>query len=229
MVRKKALIVVTSHSQLGDTGARTGWYLPEVAHPFFRLQSAGLEVEFASPRGGDAPADEGSLRSPDEESARFLHDPTLMPRLRQTLAPEQIAASDYAAILFAGGHGTMWDFPEDARLAAVTAAIYEQGGVIAAVCHGLAALVNVKGSDGRYLVAGKKLATFTNEEERAMKLESVVPFLLETALRERGAEIQLGPNWQENVVVDGRLITGQNPQSAAKLGAEVARLLGTMS
>lgn len=226
MGRKKALIVVTSHSQLGDTGESTGWYLPEVAHPYFRLVAAGLEVEFASPRGGDAPADEGSLRSPDEESARFLKDPTLMSRLQRTLAPEQLAASDYAAILFAGGHGTMWDFPNNARLAAVTAAIHEQGGVVAAVCHGPAALVNVKGSDGRYLVAGKKLATFTNEEERAMKLDSVVPFLLETALRERGAEIQLGPNWQENVVVDARLITGQNPQSAAKLGAEVARLLG---
>jgi putative intracellular protease/amidase len=221
----KALIVLTSHSELGDTGRKTGWYLPEASHPYYALARAGIQVDFVSPKGGKAPMDEGSRDLSDPENARFLADAELMKRVENTLRPDQIDPAAYGAILYAGGHGTMWDFAGNAELARLAARIHDNGGVVAAVCHGPAGLVDVRLADGTYLVAGKKVAAFTNAEEEAAGLTRVVPFLLETALRERGARIQLAPLWAENVAVDGRLVTGQNPASARKLGEQVARLL----
>ena len=221
---KKILFVLTSHDRKGDTGQPTGFYLPEAAHPWAELDAAGYAVDFISPQGGAAPMD--GAAQPDPVCQRFLETPAVMEKVRNTLRPGQVDAADYAGIFYVGGHGTMWDFPDDTALAGLGAAIYEAGGVVAAVCHGPAGLVNVKLSDGRYLVAGKRLAAFTDDEERAVALDGVVPFLLASTLRQRGAIHVPAANWQENVVVDGRLVTGQNPASGAGVGREMVRLLG---
>lgn len=223
---KKVLFVLTSHDRKGNTGEPTGYYLPEAAHPWAILRAEGHTIDFASPKGGKPPMD--GADAPDMESLRFLRDGDVTRKIENTPTTADVDPADYAAILFVGGHGTMWDFPGDTHLARVAAAIYEQGGVVAAVCHGPAALVNLTLSDGQHLVSGKRVASFTDEEERAVNLHQVVPFLLESTLRQKGAIHQPAPNWQANVVVDGRLVTGQNPASASGVGQEIARLLAAM-
>jgi putative intracellular protease/amidase len=199
-----------------------------VSHPVFALLEHGFavdDIDIISPQGGNAPMDPNSRDLSDPINKQFLDRPELVTKLEHTLRPADVRISDYAAILFAGGHGTMWDFPQATELLAIAATIYEQDGAVAAVCHGPAALVNLKLSNGQYLVAGKTVAAFTNKEEEAVGLTNVVPFLLESTLIERGAKHQEAPLWQENVVVNGRLITGQNPASAAGVGEALAQLL----
>lgn len=220
---KKILFALTSHDRKGNTGQPTGFYLPEAAHPWAVLQADGFEIDFISPKGGRPPMD--GADSADAVSRRFLDTQEVMLKIGNTSTPAQVRSSDYSAILFVGGHGTMWDFPDDQSLAHVAASIYEAGGVVGAVCHGPAAFVNLKLSDGRYLVNDKRVAAFTDDEERAVNLHGVVPFLLATTLQQRGAIHVAAPNWQANVVVDERLVTGQNPASAEGVGREMARLL----
>lgn len=220
---KKILIVLTSHGQLGATGRPTGFYLPEAAHPYHVFTQAGYAVDFASTRGGEPPMD-GVDRS-DPLQAAFLDNPDVMAKVRASMRPEDVNPRDYDAIFYAGGHGVMWDFPNNERLATIARAIYEAGGAVAAVCHGPAALVNLTLSDGRYLVEGKTVAAFTNEEEAAVGLTEVVPFLLESALRARGAQITKAPNFQAHTAVSERLVTGQNPASARLVAEQVVRLL----
>lgn len=209
----KALIVVTSHSQLGDSGTATGWYLSEVSHVYYPLIEAGFEVDFASPQGGEAPMDPKSHKPEDALNKRFLDDAGLMQKMKETKKVSEVSAQDYKVLHFAGGHGTMWDFPDSAEIQKLTRDIYENGGIVGAICHGPAALVNTKLSNGTYLVAGKKLTSFTDAEEYEAELHMVVPFLLETQLRLRDAEFESGLPWEDHVVVSERLITGQNPQS----------------
>lgn len=220
---KRILFVLTSHDRLGDTGQETGYYLPEAAHPWRVLREAGHRIDLASPEGGPVPVDPESHDLEDEANAAFLEAEE--DALEDTLAADALDPSEYDAIYFAGGHGTMWDFPDCQPLIDATRDIYEAGGVVAAVCHGPAGLVNVRLSDGAYLVDGREVSCFTDEEERAVELDEVVPFLLETRLRERGAAIRKAEPWQEKVVTDGRLVTGQNPASAEGVGEAVARLL----
>jgi putative intracellular protease/amidase len=220
---KKVLFVLTSHDRLGDTGKPTGFYLSEVTHPYKVLTEQGFQVDFISPKGGKAPID--GLDESDPINKAFLENAETRKAIETTRTPESVKAADYAAIFFAGGHGTMWDLPENENLQHLTASIYEAGGVVGAVCHGPAGLVNVKLSDGRYLVAGKQVAAFTNEEEKAVKLEKVVPFLLADKLTERGATHLPAPNFEKQVVVSGRLVTGQNPASATGVGEAIAKLL----
>lgn len=220
---KPVLFVLTSHGLQGSTGERTGYYLGEVTHPLAELAQAGLAVEFASIQGGEPPVD--GLDLGDPVNARYWQDPAFRAQVAHTRRLAEVDPSRYAAIFFAGGHGAMWDFPLDDAVRSVTRAVYEAGGAVGAVCHGPAALVNVRLSDGTPLVAGKKLAAFTDSEEHAVGLESVVPFLLARALVERGALHQAAPDWSANTVVDGRLVTGQNPQSAAGVGAALRELL----
>lgn len=223
---KKALIVVTSHDRLGDTGKPTGYYLPEVTHPYFALVDAGVAVDIASPRGGEAPMDPSSGDRSDPANARFLASAADREKTARTIALADVDPARYDAILFAGGHGTMWDFREDRHVQRLAAAIHEKGGVVAAVCHGPAALVDVRLASGEPLVAGKRVTGFSDAEEEAAKLTKVVPFLLERALVERGGRYEKADGlWQAHVVTDGRLVTGQNPASAAGVGREVARLL----
>lgn len=144
------------------------------------------------------------------------------------MKPSEVKPNDYAAILYAGGHGTMWDFADNVTLAEIAAKIYENKGVVSAICHGPAGLVNIKLSNGKYLVDGKKINAFTNEEEVAVGLEKVVPFMLESKLIERGAKFEKSDLWQRHVTTDQRVVTGQNPQSAQGVGeatlAEVKKL-----
>lgn len=218
----RILIATTSHTRKGSTGQPTGAYLPEIAHPYEVFTKAGFAVDLASVAGGAIPLD--GVEDADATSQAFLrtHGATL---LAHSVAAAEVTPARYEAIYFAGGHGAMWDLPENPDFARVAAAIYERGGAVAAVCHGPAALVNVKLSSGAYLVAGKQVSAFTNEEERAVKLEAVVPFLLADKLVERGAVHLPAPNWQAQVVVSERLVTGQNPASAAKVAQAVVDVL----
>jgi len=220
---KKVLFVLTSHDRKGDKPS--GFYLSEATHPHKVLSQAGYDIDFVSPKGGKAPADPDGIKLSDPVNAAFLDNPSLRGAIENTKRPSEVDANDYAAIFYAGGHGTMWDLPDNTELATLATRIYERGGVVAAVCHGPAGLVNVKLSDGRYLVAGKDVAAFTNDEERAAKLDAVVPFLLADRLTERGARHQPAPNWQPKVVVSERLVTGQNPASATGVGEAMVTLL----
>jgi putative intracellular protease/amidase len=219
----RALIVLTSHDQLGTTGKQTGAYLSEVTHVYWQLLRAGIAVDFVSPRGGAAPLD--GVSRDDADNARFLDDATAMAAVGATLRPDQVDPSRYAAIYYAGGHGTMWDLPDDAGLQRIAAAIYDAGGHVAAVCHGPSGLVNIKLASGAYLVAGKDVAAFTNAEETAVELTKVVPFLLADALVAHGARHRPAANFAANVVVSERLITGQNPASARGVGAALVAAL----
>jgi putative intracellular protease/amidase len=223
LMKTKVLFALTNHDRKGNTGQATGFYLPEAAHPYAVLAAAGVDIEFVSPKGGKAPPDGVDLSDPLNRA--FLENAQIKHNIDNTRRPSQVSAGDYAAILFVGGHGTMWDFPNDAGLARLAAQIYESGGVVGAVCHGPAALVNLQLSDGSYLVAGKRVAAFTDDEERAVQLDKVVPFLLASTLQQRGARHVAADNWQANVVVDGRLVTGQNPASATGVGQEMLKLI----
>ena len=221
---KRVLFALTSHDKKGTTsGEPTGAYLPEIAHPHAVFVAAGYTVDLVSTRGGPVPLD-GVDRS-DAVSAAFLDDVEIARQLRESPASTSVDPARYAAIFFAGGHGAMWDFPDAQAFSNAASAIYDAGGVVGAVCHGPAGLVNVRLSNGGYLVAGKAVTAFTNEEERAVKLDTLVPFLLETRLRERGARFEGAPNWQEKVVVSERLVTGQNPASAAGVAKAMVTVL----
>jgi putative intracellular protease/amidase len=226
----KVLIVVTSHSVLGsintaNSSEKTGYWLGEVTHPYQKLQQAGFDVEIASIQGGEAPVDARSLADKDPVNDWFMADNSHKNKLKNTKKLSQLQAKDYKAVLFAGGHGTMWDFPADTALAKLAADVYQQNGVVAAVCHGPAALLNIKLANGDYLINGKKLTGFSNTEEAAVKLTDVVPFSLEDELVKRGGRFEKAADWQVKVVADERLVTGQNPQSAAKVGEVVVQLL----
>ncbi|GIV26985.1 MAG: dihydroxyacetone kinase [Bacteroidia bacterium] len=215
-MEKRILFVVTSHDKKGSTGQPTGYYLAEVAHPWDVLHSAGYEIDFVSPKGGKAPVDGFNLEDPINK--KFWENSEYRNKVENTLKPSEVDASKYVAILYAGGHGAMWDFPDNQEIAEIARKIYEANGVVSAVCHGPAGLVNIKLSNGKYLVDGKKINAFTNEEEKAVKLENVVPFLLESKLIERGAIFEKSGLWQKHVTEDQRVVTGQNPASAHGVG-----------
>lgn len=222
-MKKRILFVVTSHDQKGNTGEHTGFYLSEVAHPWEVLTKAGYEIDFVSPKGGKAPIDGFDLEDPVNK--KFWNNTYYRNKIENTMKPEEVNPDNYVAIHYAGGHGTMWDFADNAPLARIAASIYENNGIFSAVCHGPAGLVNIKLSNGQYLIDGKKVNAFTNEEETAVKLDQVVPYLLESKLIERGAVFEKSNPWQTHVTADTRLITGQNPQSAKAVGEAVLELL----
>ena len=223
---KRILFVVTNHDQLGQTASKTGWHSSQLSHPLKLLTDAGYEVDFASPKGGKAPMSPSSENYDDAVNAKFLLNPKLQERFEETIAADQVNASRYAAVYFVGGHGAMWDFPRSPRLAELAAAVYQNGGVVAAISHGVAALINAKLEDGSWLVSGKKMTGFSNEEEKVLKLHDVVPSLLETRLRERGAEYLQGDPWQPFVMEDANLLTGQNAASANRVGELLLNKLG---
>ncbi len=203
----RVLIVMTSHGDLG--GLRpTGVFVSEAAEPWAEFTQAGCRVDVATVAGGRPPFD--GFDEHDATQRRFVESVDL----DGAPALADVHVGDYDAIFFAGGHGTMWDFVAPV-VGEAAAAVWAAGGVVAAVCHGPSALVSAVTKDGRPLVAGRRVTGFTNEEEHLVKLETVVPFLLADRLTELDARFEAGAPFTEHVVIDGRLITGQNPQSAA--------------
>lgn len=186
---QRILFVLTSHDRKGPAGAPaapSGFYLSEVSHPHRVLSDAGYRVDFVSPAGGKAHVD--GLNLDDPLNAAFWSDPVLRGATESTLSPSSVDPEKYAAIYYAGGHATMWDFPDNREIASIAALIYERGGVVAAVCHGPAGLVNIRLPNGHYLVDGKDVSVFTNDEERSVGLHDKVPFLLADTLEKRGAK-----------------------------------------
>jgi putative intracellular protease/amidase len=240
MTAKRVLIVTTSHAEMGDTGKRTGLWLEELSTPYYALKDAGLAVTLASIRGGEIPFDPASLpaasgTSPGEEPTeqqevpesvrRFLADEDAMRLARSTASIDQLAGIDHDALFMPGGHGTMWDYPGNAKLAEMILAAERDGKVVASVCHGPACLTGVNRAGGRPLVEGRRVTGFTNAEEEAVGLAKVVPFLLESRLRQLGAQFESAGEWQPFAVRDGRLVTGQNPQSSELVARHVVELL----
>lgn len=215
------LMLVTSHDRI-DADHPTGLWFEEFAVPFAKFRAAGYAVDVVSPRGGDTPIDARSLEdyaaTPSNEAARAA--------LRHTRRLDDgISARDYAAVFFPGGHGTMFDLPDNPRVQRLVREFAESDKVIASVCHGPACLVGVMLRDGTAFVKGRRVTAFTDNEERAVQLDRAMPFLLESKLREQGAQFVPADDWADNVVVDGKLVTGQNPQSSGSAADAVLRLL----
>jgi putative intracellular protease/amidase len=225
MSKKRIAIVLTSHAQLGSTGKATGYYLPEAAHGWHVFRVAGHEVVFVSPAGGAAPLDPNGRDRGDAASAAFLDDPVVQHAVANTFQPDDLRGERLAAVFFAGGHGTMWDFRQTPSLARLAADVARAGGVVAAVCHGPAALVDLE-VDGRRLVADQPVTGFSNEEEAAVKLTDVVPFLLEDALRSAGGRYsKAAAPFAAHVEVGPQLVTGQNPASTRGVAEAIVKLI----
>jgi putative intracellular protease/amidase len=219
----KILIITTSHATVGTSGEPTGIWLEELTTPYYAFVDQGAQVTIASIDGGAVPIDPRSLRPAGENDAsveRYLSDDALRAQVRTTIRFTEAMARDYDVVFLPGGHGTMWDYPNSAALANVVVRFMDTGRVVAAVCHGPAGLVSARRADGTPIVAGRRVSAFTDSEERAAGLDDDVPFLLETRLRELGANYVSGADFQPFAVRDGNLVTGQNPASAT----EVARL-----
>jgi putative intracellular protease/amidase len=212
----KVLFVVTSHDQLGNTGKKTGLWIEEFAAPYFTFLDAGKKITIASPKGGQAPIDPKSDLPENKTDAtrRYYNDPVTIDRLSNTVPLSTVSEKDFDTIFYPGGHGPMWDLSDDADSIRLLQDFARAGKPATLVCHAPVALKNVKAPNGDWLIKGKRVAAFTNEEEAEAQLTKVVPFLLEDMLRERGANFQKGENWVPFVVREGLLITGQNPASS---------------
>ena len=225
----RVLIIATSHTRLGDTGKATGVFAEEIVVPYYRLVDAGAVVEIATPQGGALAFDPTSIKPAGQNNAlteRFLADPAAQAKAGATHPAAAVDAASFDAVFFPGGHGAMWDLPTDAGVTRVVEAAFAKGALIASVCHGAAGLVTARRSDGKPVVEGKRINGFTNAEEDAVNLSAVVPFQLESRLRELGAEFVGAPNWQSFAVRDGQFITGQNPQSSALVAQHLVEALG---
>lgn len=225
----KILIVLTSHDALGDTGKKTGFWLEELAAPYYVFKDAGAELVLASPKGGQPPLDPKS-DEPDfqtDATRRFQADDAARQALAQTVPLDQVNAADFDAVFYPGGHGPLWDLAESPVSVALLEAFDRAGKPQALVCHAPGVLRRVKAADGRPLVAGRKVTGFTNGEEEGVQLTKIVPFLVEDMLKGSGGLYEKGPDWGPYVVEDGALITGQNPASSEAVArALVERLAG---
>jgi len=212
----KLLIVLTSHSALGNTDKKTGFWIEEFTTPYYVLSDAGAEITIASPKGGQPPVDPQSelaeAQTPSTE--RFYKDYKLIDKVAYSLKLSDVKHEDYDAVFYPGGHGPLWDLATDEDSIQLIEAFYNHQKPFAFVCHAPAALVNVKAENGDPLVKGKHLTSFSNTEEKAVKLTKIVPFLLEDELKKNGAHYTKGDDWASYVKQDGLLITGQNPASS---------------
>lgn len=212
----KILMVLTSHDKLGNTGEKTGFWLEEFAAPYYVFKDAGAEITLASPLGGQPPLDPKS-DTPDFQTAsthRFKADTTAQSVLASTLKLTDISADNFDAVFYPGGHGPLWDLAENATSIALIEAMLEAGKPVAAVCHAPGVLRHAKGPDGTSVVLGKSVAGFSNTEEGAVGLTTIVPFPVEDMLKENGGKYSKAQDWHPHVVTDGLLITGQNPASS---------------
>ena len=223
----KILIVLTSHDQLGDTGKKTGFWLEEFATPYYVLKDAGVTITLVSPKGGQPPLDPKSdlPENQTKSTKRFRTDTVAQAELADTKNLADVSGDDFDAVFYPGGHGPMWDMPDNATSIALIEAFVKADKPVAAVCHAPVALINVRGKDGERLIKGKRVAGFTNTEEEAMGLTEVVPFLLEDRLKEWGGIYSKAADWAPYVQVDGKLVTGQNPASSGPAAEELLKLL----
>ncbi len=221
------LFVVTSHAEMGETGKPTGAWLEEVAVPYYAFVDAGYDVVVASPKGGETPFDPRSLEpeSQTETTKRFLEDSETRKVFSETVPLDKLPDVEFAAVFLPGGHGPMWDLATNKALGTVLADAEQRGIPIGAVCHGPAGLLAAKDADGKWIFAGMKVTAFSDSEERAVRLADVVPFLLETEIVEQGGTYSRRANFTPHVVVDGMLVTGQNPPSSQDTATEIIRLL----
>ena len=213
----KILMVLTSHDQLGDTGKKTGFWLEEFAAPYYVFKDAGAEITLASPKGGQPPLDPASdtKDAQTEATDRFKQDNAAQKALANTAVLSDVEAEGFDAIFYPGGHGPLWDLAEDAQSTALIEAFAANDRPIGAVCHAPAVFKHPKAANGKPLVSGKTVTGFTNSEEEGVGLTQIVPFLVEDMLKANGAQYHKGADWDSFVVVDGRLVTGQNPASSA--------------
>lgn len=220
----KVLMVLTSHEQLGDTGRKTGFWLEELAAPYYVFKDAGAEIVLASPKGGQPPLDPKSNEPAFQtaETRRFEADASATAQLAATVRLDSVSQADFDTVFYPGGHGPLWDLAEDATSATLMEAFLANGKPIALVCHAPGVLQHVKTPAGRPLVEGKQVTGFSNTEEDAVELTDIVPFLVEDVLKSQGGIYTKGPDWAPYIVQDGLLITGQNPASSA---AAATRLL----
>jgi len=223
----KILMVLTSHDRLGDTGRKTGFWLEELAAPYYAFKDAGAEIVLASPRGGNPPLDPKS-NEPDFQTAlthRFEADTAAVAQLAATVRLDTVSQADFDAVFYPGGHGPLWDLAEDKHSVALIEAFIAAEKPVAFVCHAPGVLRHVKTQEGKALVEGRKVTGFTNSEEEAVGLTQVVPFLVEDELIAKGGLYSKGPDWSSYVVTDGQLITGQNPTSSAATAEQLLHKL----
>lgn len=223
-MNKKILMIVTSHDRLGASERATGIWAEELATPYYLFGEAGYAMDIASPKGGAVPFDPASLRPSGQNSAMvesLLNDPRALIKIRNSLPLASISIDAYDAVFFPGGHGAMWDFPNDIHIRRLVEAAHAAGKIIAAVCHGPAGLLSAMDKEGRSILAGRRVNAFSDAEEEAAGLAAIVPFALETRMRELGGQFERADLWQAHAIRDGLLITGQNPASSEM----VARLV----
>lgn len=223
----KILMVLTSHEQLGDSGHKTGFWAEEFAAPYYAFKDAGAEVVLASPKGGQPPIDPNSEQSDAQTNAtvRLFEDEAAMDQLANTLKLSEVTADKFDAIFYPGGHGPLWDLSQDPLSIGLIQQFWEQEKPVAAVCHAPAVLINAKTPAGEPIVKGRKVSGFTNSEEAAVGLTEVVPFLLEDKLKELGGLYEKVDDWKPYAVVDGNLITGQNPASSEAVAEALLKKL----
>jgi len=222
----KILMVLTSHDRLGDTGEKTGFWLEEFAAPYYVFTDAGAQVTVASPKGGQPPIDPKSDDPSNQTSAqdRFKADTKAQAVLADTRRLDAMSADGFDAIFYPGGHGPVWDLAEDPVSIRLIERFYDAGKPVAAVCHAPGVLRHVK-HEGEPLVKGRRVTGFTNSEEEAVKLTKVVPFLVEDELKRLGGRYEKAGDWQSFSIVDGRLVTGQNPASSEATAEALLKLL----
>ena len=223
----KILMVLTSHDQLGDTGKNTGFWLEEFAAPYYVFKDAGADITLASPKGGQPPLDPASDTNDaqTDATARFKKDDAAQKALANTHVLSDIADDGFDAIFYPGGHGPLWDLAEDADSRGLIEAFAATDRPVGAVCHAPAVFKHPKAANGTPLVSGRKVTGFTNTEEDGVGLTEIVPFLVEDMLKDNGATYSKGPDWGSFVVVDGKLVTGQNPASSAEAAKKLLALL----
>jgi putative intracellular protease/amidase len=222
------LVVLTSHDELGSTGKKTGFWLEELAAPYYRLKQAGATLTLASPKGGRPPLDPKS-NEPDsqtDDTRRFEADPQASSALDATVALSAVDPAEYDAVFYPGGHGPLWDLAEDPDSIKIIESMSRAGKPVALVCHAPGVLRHVTNPDGTPLVQGRPVTGFTNSEEEGVGLTDIVPFLVEDELKAKGGDYSKGPDWASYVVRDGLLITGQNPASSAEAAEVLVSLLG---
>jgi putative intracellular protease/amidase len=223
----KILMVLTSHDELGDTGRKTGFWLEEFAAPYYVFKDAGAEVTLASPKGGQPPLDPSSDAADAQTDAtrRFKSDAAAQKALANTEVLATVSADGFDAVFYPGGHGPLWDLSEDANSNTLIETFAASDRPVGAVCHAPAVLRHPKGADGKPLVSGRTVTGFTNSEEAGVGLTEVVPFLVEDMLKANGGNYRKGEDWASFVVVDGKLVTGQNPASSAEAARKLLDLV----